>query len=123
VGAPAADLLAKVANEGTDLQRRQRAAAALDDIGEGKRVDQVSLAILELKKATTCDERKVMVEKLRGLGDPRALPAMRGLRGRSLGPLRFGASDTACMKKELPEAIKELEKKAGVPERRSRRGR
>ena len=40
-----------------------------------------------------------------------------------LGPFRLGASDTACMKKELPEAIKALEKKAGVPERRSRRGR
>ena len=51
IGAPAADLLEKVANDGTDLERRQRAAAALDDIGEGKRVDQVSLSILELKKA------------------------------------------------------------------------
>jgi tetratricopeptide (TPR) repeat protein len=124
VGAPASDLLVKVANEGSDLHRRQRAAAALDDIGEGKRVDQVSLAILELKKATSCEEKKVMVEKLRSLGDVRALPAIRGLRGRSLGPLRFGASDTACMKKELPEAIKELEKKGGVTEqRRTRRGR
>ena len=125
VGAPATDLLVKVANDGSDLQRRQRAASALDDIGEGKRVDHVSLAILELKKATSCEEKKVMVEKLRGLGDARALPAIRGLRGRSLGPLRFGASDTACMKKELPEAIKELEKKGGIaPEqRRSRRGR
>jgi hypothetical protein len=44
IGAPAADLLEKVANEGADLTRRQRAAAALDDIGEGKRVDQVSLS-------------------------------------------------------------------------------
>ena len=102
VGAPAADLLEKVANEGTDLQRRQRAATALDDIGEGKRVDRVSLAILELKKATSCEEKKVMVEKLRDLGDVRALPAIRGLRGRSLGPLRFGASDTALHEERAP---------------------
>jgi eukaryotic-like serine/threonine-protein kinase len=123
VGAPAADLLVKVANEGSDLPRRQRAAAALEDIGEGKRVDHVSMAILELKKATSCEEKKVMVVKLRELADPRALPTIRGLRGRSLGPLRFGGSDTACMKKELTETIKELEKKGGVAERRSRRGR
>ena len=54
------------------------------------------------------------------LGDARALPALRALRGRSLGPLRFGGADTRCMKKELPEAIKALEKKGGAPERRAR---
>jgi hypothetical protein len=40
-----------------------------------------------------------------------------------MGPVSWGASDTSCMKTELPEAIKVLEKKAGVPERRTRRGR
>jgi hypothetical protein len=123
IGAPAADLLAKVANEGSDLVRRRRAAAALDDFGQGKRVDRVSLAMLELKKATSCDERKVLVERLRDLGDVRALPALRGLRGRRMGPLTWGASDTSCMKDELAEAIKALEKKSGGAERRSRRGR
>jgi eukaryotic-like serine/threonine-protein kinase len=125
IGAPAADLLEKVANEGTDVTRRQRAAAALENIGEGKRVDQVELSILELKKATSCEEKKVLVEKLKGLGDTRALPAMRALRGRSLGPLplRFGGTDVRCMKKELPEAIAALENKDGVPARKTRRGR
>jgi eukaryotic-like serine/threonine-protein kinase len=124
VGAPAADLLQKAANEGTDLERRQRAATALDDIGQGKRVDRVSLAMLDLRKgARTCDERKALVEKLRAMDDPRALPALRELRGRNFGPFRVGSTDTSCMKKELPEAIKALEKKAGVPERRTRRGR
>jgi len=126
IGAPAADLLVKIANEGTDLTRRQRAAAALDDIGEGKRVDQVEMAILELKKAQSCEEKKVLVVKLKGLGDTRALPAVRALRGRSLGPLRFGGSDTRCMKKELVETLAALEEKDGVtpePKRRSRRAR
>jgi serine/threonine-protein kinase len=126
IGAPAADLLEKVANDGADLTRRQRAAAALDDIGEGKRVDQVSLAILELKKAGSCDEKKVIVAKLKGLGDTRALSALRALRGRAIGPLRFGGADTRCMKTELGEAINTLEGKEGVttPEkRRTRRGR
>jgi serine/threonine-protein kinase len=128
IGAPAADLLEKVANDGSDLTRRQRAAAALEEIGEGKRVDQVSLAILELKKAQSCEEKKVIVAKLKGLGDAKALPALRALRGRSLGPLRFGGSDTRCMRRELPEAIAALDGKDGEeatapPPRRSRRGR
>ncbi|MFL5306529.1 MAG: protein kinase domain-containing protein [Polyangia bacterium] len=125
IGAPAADILAKTANEGGDLPRRRRAAQALVDLGEGKRVDRVSLGILELRKADDCEARKEWVGKLRDLGDPRALPALRGLRARRVGPLSFGGSDIRCMKTELPEAIAQLDKKAGHTERehRSRRGR
>jgi serine/threonine-protein kinase len=124
IGAPAADLLEKVANDGNDLTRRQRAAAALESIGEGKRVDQVSLSILELKKAQTCDEKKVVVAKLKDLGDVKALPALRGLTPRRIGPLRFGGADTRCMKTELSEAIAALEEKeGGPPARKTRRGR
>ena len=127
IGAPAADLLEKVANDGSDLERRQRAAAALDEIGEGKRVDQVSLAILELKKAGSCEEKKVVVAKLKGLGDARALPPLRALGGRRLGPLRFGGADTRCMKQELTDAIAALDdnddKKESAPPRKTRRGR
>jgi hypothetical protein len=125
IGAPAADLLEKIANDGNDLERRQRAAAALDDIGEGKRVDQVSLSLLELRKAASCEEKKVVVVKLKGLGDVKALPALRALGGRRLGPLRFGGADTRCMKQELTETIAALEEKDGsaAPVRKTRRGR
>jgi serine/threonine-protein kinase len=124
IGAPAADLLEKVANAGTDLTRRQRAAAALDDIGEGKRVDQVELGILELKKAQTCEEKKVVVVKLKRLGDARALPAVRALRGSRLGPLRFGGADTRCMKTELAETLAALGEKDDEPAPgKKRRGR
>jgi len=117
IGAPAADLLIKVANESSDLARRQRAAAALDEMGKGDRVDRVSLAMLQLKRASTCDEKKMLVEKLRDAGDPRALPALRGLRGRNIGGLfRLGGVNTRCMRKELPDAIKSLEQKAGAEE-------
>jgi tetratricopeptide (TPR) repeat protein len=112
VGAPATDLLVKVANDSSDLARRQRAAAALDEMGKGDRVDRVGLAMLQLRKAHGCEEKKMLVEKLRDLGDPRALPALRDLRGRSIGGLiRLGGGNTKCMKKELPAAIKELEAK------------
>jgi tetratricopeptide (TPR) repeat protein len=114
VGAPAADLLVKVANDSPELARRQRAAAALDEMGKGDRVDRVGLAMLQLKKARGCEEKKMLVEKLRDLGEPRALPALRDLRGRNIGGLfRLGGANTRCMKKELPAAIKELEAKGG----------
>ncbi|HVY45635.1 MAG TPA: protein kinase [Minicystis sp.] len=113
IGAPAADLLLKVANESPELARRQRAVAALEEMGKGDKVDRVALASLQLKKARGCEEKKVFVEKLRDLGDPRALPSLRELRGRSFGGLfRLGGANTRCMRKELPAAIKELEAKA-----------
>ena len=115
IGPPAADLLEKVANEGPDLPRRRRAAAALEAMGKGERVDRTGLLILELKKAQTCEDRKDLVEKLRVAGDPRALPALKALRPRGgLNRLmsRLGASGgIGCMKKELADAIKELEEK------------
>jgi eukaryotic-like serine/threonine-protein kinase len=123
IGVPAADLLAKVANEGSDLPRRRRAAGALADIDQEKRVDRVSLDMLELRKAPTCEEKKDWVAKLRELGDPKALPALRGLRARRVGPISWGGTNIGCMKKELGEAIAAIEKKAGVTERRPRRGR
>jgi serine/threonine-protein kinase len=114
IGAPATDLIVKVANDSPELARRQRAAAALDEMGKGDRVDRVGLAMLQLKRARGCEEKKMLVEKLRDIGDPRALPALRDLRGRSIGGLfRLGGANTRCMKKELPTAIKELEAKAG----------
>ena len=125
VGAPAADLLGKVANEGSDLTRRRRAAAALVDLDEEKRIDRVSLDMLELRKAATCDEKKDWVDKLRKLGDVRALPALRGLRARRMGPISWGGTNIGCMKQELTEAITELDKKSGghPAERHTRRGR
>jgi serine/threonine-protein kinase len=117
IGPPAADLLEKVANEGGDLGRRRRAAAALEDMGKGRRVDRVALDMLALKKAQTCDERKELVDKLRAAGDPRALPVLKSLRPRGNGLSRLmsrlgGGAGTACMKKELADAIKELEEKS-----------
>jgi len=113
IGAPAAKLLEKVANESPDATRRLRTVGALDDMGRGDRIDRVSLAMLQLKKAQSCEERKVYVEKLRDLGDARALPALKSLRGRVIGRLiRVGGSNTSCMKKELAAAIKELETKS-----------
>ena len=44
------------------------AKVAVVDLDEEKRIDRVSLDMLELRKAATCEEKKDWVEKLRKLG-------------------------------------------------------
>jgi serine/threonine-protein kinase len=119
VGRPAVALLERVANEGNDVDRRRRAAEALDDLGEGKRVDRVELRIAELRKAELCEEKKPLVIALGDSGDLRALPALRAQRPRGgLSRLLGADSDVSCMKDELAAAITKLEAKL-PPEQRS----
>ena len=62
--------------------------------------------------------------EIRTLGDARALPTLRGLRARRMGPISWGGTNIGCMRQELTEAIAELDKKSGHPERHTaRRGR
>ncbi len=112
IGLPARDALAGVANEGYDLDRRQRAADALDRMGEGKLVDKVELLDLGLRKAESCEERKVIVGKLRDTGDARAIPILKGLRRNAVDNFvaRLGlGSSNGCLQKELKEALDGLE--------------
>ncbi|MEO8212265.1 MAG: hypothetical protein ABI560_03685, partial [Myxococcales bacterium] len=112
VGRPAADLLERVANGGGELRRRQRAALALAELGEERRVDQVSLRSAALKRAATCEEKKPLVVALGNAEDPRALPALRSQRSRGgLEGLFRGNPDNNCMKSELADAIAKLEAK------------
>jgi serine/threonine-protein kinase len=124
VGKPAAPLLTKVANESGDIRRRERAATALDELGEGGAVDRVGLTIAELKSAESCEARKPFVVRLGELGDVRALPALRQQRGRGgLNGLlaRLTRDDNACLKPELAEAIGKLEAKLPPSSKPSRR--
>jgi len=112
VGRPAADLLVKVANGNGELHRRERAARALDELGEGRRVDLVALDIAQLKRAGTCEEKKPLVVALGKSDDLRALPTLRGQRQRSgLDGLLGNDPPVACMKTELADAITRLEAK------------
>jgi tRNA A-37 threonylcarbamoyl transferase component Bud32 len=113
VGRPALSLLERVANDGPDLRRRQRAARALDQMGEGRRVDRVELWVAELKRADTCEEKKPLVVELGRAADVRALPALRAQRSRGGISRLFGREDqdSGCMKTELGNAIAALEAK------------
>jgi len=112
VGAPAAGLLTKVANGNGELRRRERAARALSDLGQGERVDMVLLNIAQLKHSTTCEERKPLVIALGGSDDLRALPWLRAQRPRGgIEGLFGGDAANTCMKTELAAAIARLEAK------------
>jgi tetratricopeptide (TPR) repeat protein len=118
VGRPAVDLLARVANGNGDIGRRRRAASALEELGEGSKVDVVALQIADLKKMGPCEGRKPLVVALGRAGDLRALPALRAQRTRGGIEGLFGpAPDTTCMKTELADAIAKLEDKLPVEKR------
>jgi serine/threonine-protein kinase len=121
VGRPATELLVRVANAPGDVDRRRKAALALDELGEGARVDRVSLAVAALKRAASCEDRKPLVVQLGNSQDLRALAPLRGLRPRSgLGGLFAPAPDASCMKAELDAAIQKLEERL-PPERKTTR--
>jgi len=117
IGQPAADQLVKVANGPGELHRRQRAARALEELGQGRRVDLVMLHVTELKRAQTCEERKPLVVALGQSDDVRALPMLRAQKPRGLDALLGNDSNSACMKTELADAIENLEGKLPADKR------
>lgn len=118
VGKPAAELLVKVANGSGDLRRRERAARALEDLGEGKRVDLVALRIAQLKRGGTCEDRRPLVVALGKSDDVRALPVLRAQRQRGgLEGLLGNEPPVGCMKTELGDAIARLEEKLPADKR------
>jgi hypothetical protein len=122
VGRPAADLLERVANAPGELDRRSRAASALEELGEGSRVDHVSLLLGGLKKAVSCEERRPLVLKLGDSRDLRALSSLRALRPRTgLGSIFAPSPDSSCMKAELEAAIHQLEDQLPPDRRRPAR--
>jgi serine/threonine-protein kinase len=73
----------------------------------GGSIDDV---IDELQNGKTCEDRRKAVEKLRAIGDPKAIPALRKARRRMRGGVAgFGSKNTnACLQKLAKETIKEL---------------
>jgi len=117
IGQPAAEQLVKIANGPGELHRRQRAARALEELGQGRRVDVVMLRVTELKRAQTCEERKPLVVALGQSDDVRALPMLRAQKPRGLDALLGNDSNSACMKTELADAIEKLEGKLPADKR------
>ncbi|HSD91177.1 MAG TPA: protein kinase [Kofleriaceae bacterium] len=99
VDPPAKDLIATTAASGKLLEVRRRALALAERDGFADRVDRVAVFTLDLAQATTCDERRAVIGKLRATADKRAV-----------APLKR-AKVYKCVEKEATDAIAELETK------------
>ena len=73
--------------------------------------EALSRALAQLKDGENCQERREAVEKLRALGDKKAIPALNKARHRMYGGfLGIGEKNAnACLRKDAKAAIKDLE--------------
>ena len=76
VSPPAYDAIVTQASNNTVADIRHRAFAIAEREGVADQIDRVASWTLDLKQATTCDERRTIIAKLAGTGDRRALPAL-----------------------------------------------
>jgi serine/threonine protein kinase len=95
---PAREAIVAEASNGklADVRHRALAVAQRDGFADG--VDRVESWSLDLEQATTCDDRRAALIKLRGTGDRRALAVLRRVRGRY-----------ACIDRDIDSAISQLE--------------
>lgn len=107
---PSAEFVYELGRRTTQPGRKgaQRAAALLNEMGQGGRIDQRGLALTELAEAPICEDRLTAVRKLRALRDPRALPVLR----ESVKRTWFRDDRNACLREEAMQTISELEKLA-----------
>jgi hypothetical protein len=77
---PAHDLVKATAgtNKVAEIRRRAYAIAERERLADG--IDRVETWSLDLAQATSCEERVAAIARLRRLGDPRAIPALKRAR-------------------------------------------
>jgi eukaryotic-like serine/threonine-protein kinase len=99
--ARAAERLAELASSAERAELRQGALALAEDLQIDDAVDRTRSVSLDLAQADACEDRREAVAKLRALGDPAAVPALRGVSRRE--------DDTGCAQEDAAEAIRYLE--------------
>jgi predicted Zn-dependent protease len=107
--------LARVAAEGRTPELRQRARAALAQLGPGAPVDWVKVALADLRQARSCAEKREIIGRLKRLGDRRALPDLKRMHAARRGFLGHKRAH-ACVLAELSEAIASLGEGPGPPD-------
>ncbi|MFT6386667.1 MAG: class 3 adenylate cyclase [Cellvibrionaceae bacterium] len=89
------------------LQGRYDAFYLLKDSGNPDKIDKVGLNIWDLRELKECSLKKVSIQELKRLGDPRALPALQEVANMGLWKIiKYN-----CLRTEVIEAIKQLEEK------------
>jgi len=95
---PAREQILAQASNGKVMEVRHRAFAIAARDGFAAGIDQIESWSLDVEQATSCDERRGAVLKLRAAGDRRALIMLRRVRGKF-----------ACSDRDVASAISELE--------------
>jgi hypothetical protein len=109
VGKPALPVLLETASNNSDLNLRHHAVALVRWLKADDRIDWVTSLSLDLKQLPTCAERARIVKKLRELGDPRAIGALRKARDASVRVHFFKRRwKNGCCRDEIVETIKYL---------------
>ena len=97
VSPPAHDAILSYASTGKLPDARHRAILLAEREGLGDKIDRVEALSLDLQQATSCDERKAIIERLAATADKRALAALKR------------AKATKCVEHEATEAIAKIE--------------
>jgi len=105
---PAKAALLKAASSRT-ITRRHAALVVMDRYQLGDKLDRIKAYTLDLQEEPSCEKRAEAVAKLRGMGDPRAIPALeraivkKGTSGAMKGKLING-----CLIDDAKQAIGSL---------------
>lgn len=95
---PALDAIIGQASNGKVGEVRRRSFAIAERDGFDDKIDRAESWSMDLEQATTCDDRKRAIAKLRSLGDRRAVAALKRTR-----------KQHACVKQDATDAIAQLE--------------
>jgi serine/threonine-protein kinase len=110
IGEPALPDLVEVASEGRKRALRHYAVELVTWLGAEDQIDWISSLSLDLAQLEKCEQRAEVVEKLRQLGDPRAIPVLRKARNARVGWIRRRYRNYCC-REEIGKAIKELKRR------------
>lgn len=107
---PSDALLAELARRSGEPGPYGRAAATrlLRDLGRPDLIDHVGAALVALREAQDCESRLSAIKRIRQLGDPRALPAVREQISGGFGQWL----SNRCLWDYAKETARELERKA-----------
>ncbi len=113
IGPAAGPVLAQIASADKRADLRHTALAACAQLGCAKQVDELQSYILDLNQGKRCEDRLEAVAKLKKLGNVRAVDALKKAKKKASGfsAIFGGQSSNDCMKVELEDAIRELERR------------
>jgi serine/threonine protein kinase len=110
LGSAGVPLLVKLASESRVMRMRHAARDRVVKAGDSEKIDWVESLSLDLAQLPRCKQRLQVVLRLKELGDPRAIKALRKAPDAKTGFFRHKRKNW-CARKEIAATITELQKK------------